>query len=63
MWMIFYKKDKILSCDSTIKSLDSNYYRKPSIGEKVVLDGVMYKVCDVVINYDERQILIVVDIV
>ena len=63
MLMIFYEKDKILSYDSTIKTLDLCRYRKPSIGEKVVLDGVMYRVCDVVINYDERQILIVVDIV
>ena len=63
MWMTFYEKNKILSCDNPIKTLDSNYYRKPSVGEKVVLDGIMYTVCEVVINYDECQILIVVDIV
>lgn len=62
MVMIFYEKDKVLSCDvPSMKVMNPEYYPKPSIGEKVVLDGIMYMVCNVTINYDENQIIVIID--
>lgn len=61
MLMIFFEKDKILSDDQNIRMMNAEYFPKPSIGEKVVVRGVMYMVCDVTINYDEHQIIVIVD--
>ena len=62
MVMIFYEKDKVLSCDvPNMKVMNPEYYPKPSIGEKVVLDGIMYMVCNVTTNYDENQIIVIID--
>ena len=62
MVMIFYEKDKVLSYDNpNIKVMNPEFYPKPSIGEQVVLDGIMYIVCNVTINYDEEQILVIID--
>ena len=61
MKMIFYEKDKILSCDEPIKFMKSDFHPKPSIGEKVVINEIMYAVCDVTINYDKFQIIVIID--
>lgn len=62
MIMIFYEKDKVLSYDvPSMKTMNPEFYPKPSIGEKVVLDGMMYIVCDVTTNYDEHQIIVIID--
>lgn len=61
MLMIFFEKDKILSDSQNVRILNAEYFPKPSIGEKVVVNGVMYTVCDVTINYDENQIIVIVD--
>ena len=62
MIMIFYEKDKVLSYDDPrIKVMNPEFYPKPSIGEQIVLDGIMYMVCNVTINYDEKQILVIID--
>ena len=62
MVMIFYEKDKVLSYDvPSMKTMNPEFYPKPSIGEKVVLDEIMYMVCDVIINYDEHQIIVIID--
>lgn len=60
--MIFYEKNKVLSGDPPIvKVMNQEYYHKPSVGEKIVIDGIMYSVCDVTINYDELQIIVIID--
>lgn len=59
--MIFFEKDKILSDDQNIRILNAEYFPKPFIGEKVVVSGIMYTVCDVTTNYDEHQIIVIVD--
>lgn len=61
MLMIFFEKDKILSDSQNVRILNTEYFPKPSIGEKVVVNGVMYTVCDVTTNYDENQIIVIVD--
>lgn len=61
MLMIFFEKDKILSDSQNVRILNAEYFPKPSIGEKVVVNGVMYTVCDVTTNYDENQIIVIVD--
>lgn len=62
MVMIFYEKDKVLSYDDpNIRVMNPEFFPKPSIGEMVVLDGIVYKVCNATINYDEKQILIIID--
>lgn len=64
MTMIFYDKNKILSYDDPmVKFMNPEYCPKPSIGEHVVLDGITYKVCDIVINYDKEQIFVMIDMV
>lgn len=60
--MIFYEKNKILSYnDPNVKFMNPEFYPKPSIGEHVVLDGMAYKVCDIITNYDEKQIFVIID--
>ena len=61
MLMIFFEKGKILSDSQNVRILNAEYFPKPSIGEKVVVNGVMYTVCDVTTNYDENQIIVIVD--
>ena len=63
MVMIFYEKDKILSSDNNpnVKVMNPEYYPKPSIGEMVVLDAIVYKVCNITINYDEKQIFVIIE--
>ena len=61
MLMTFYEKDKILSCEEQVRIMRSEYNPKPFIGEKIVILGVMYIVCDVITNYDEHQINVIVD--
>ena len=61
MLMTFYEKDKILSCEEPVRIMKSEYNPKPPIGEKIVILGVMYTVCDVITNYDEHQINVIVD--
>lgn len=61
MKMIFYEKDKILSFDEPIKFTKSDFYPKPSIGGKVVINEIIYTVCDIIINYDEYQIIVIID--
>ena len=59
--MTFYEKDKVLSYDEPVRIMKSEYNPKPFIGEKIVILGVVYTVYDVITNYDEHQINVIVD--
>ena len=64
MEMAFFEKNKILSSNRPIvRIMNPEYYPKPSIGEMVVLNGILYKVCDITINYDEKVIFVTIDMV
>ena len=61
MLMVFYEKNKVLSYQEPLRVMKSEFNPKPSIGEMVVIKTIMFKVCDVTINYDEHQIIVIVD--
>ena len=64
MEMRFFEKNKILSGNNPlIRIMNPECCPKPSIGEMVVLDGILYKVCYITINYDEKQIFVTIDMV
>ena len=63
MTMIFYERCKLPNCDDAIvRIMNPEYNPKPSVGEQVIINDKLYKVCAVVINYDERSIYVMMDV-